>query len=75
MEMVLVPWAGPRSRWTLLFGAWAIWILQASESVQAGCRLLRLHWESGHAIMRRVVGRGLARRSLEEVELVWIAEK
>jgi transposase len=74
-EMVAVPWAGPRSRWTLLFEAWAVHVLQASESVKAGCGLLRLHWESAHGIMQRAVERGLARRSLEEVNLVGIDEK
>lgn len=74
-EMVAVPWAGPRSRWTLMFEGWALRVLQASESVQAGCRLLRLHWESGHAIMSRGVERGLARRTLEEVSLIGIDEK
>jgi transposase len=74
-EMVAVPWAGPRSRWTLLFEAWAVRVLQASESVKAGCQLLRLHWESGHRIMERAVQRGLERRRLEEVALVGIDEK
>jgi transposase len=74
-EMVAVPWAGPRSRWTLLFEAWSLRVLEASESVQAACVLLRLHWESAHTIMQRAVERGLERRSLEEVDLVGIDEK
>jgi transposase len=74
-EMVTVPWAGPRSRWTLLFEAWSLKVLQASESVHAACVLLRLHWESAHTIMRRAVDRGLERRDLEEVRLVGIDEK
>jgi transposase len=74
-EMVAVPWAGPRSRWTVLFEAWALRVLEASESVQAACVLLRLHWESAHTIMQRAVERGLQRRSLEEVSLVGVDEK
>lgn len=74
-EMVTVPWADPRSRWTLHFEAWSLRVLEASESVQAACRLLRLHWESAHSIMQRAVVRGLERRSLEEVTLVGIDEK
>lgn len=74
-EMVSVPWAEPRSRWRLLFEAWALRVLQASESVQAACSLLRLHWESGHAIMERAVDRGLERRTLENVRFLGIDDK
>lgn len=74
-EMVAVPWASPRSRWTLMFEAWSLRVLQCSESVHAACLLLRLHWESAHAIMQRGVERGLQRRTLEEVSLVGIDEK
>jgi transposase len=74
-EMVTVPWASPRSRWTLMFEAWSLRVLQCSESVHAACLLLRLHWESAHAIMQRGVERGLERRTLEEVSLVGIDEK
>jgi transposase len=74
-EMVAVPWASPRSRWTLLFEAWSLRVLEASESVHSACLLLRLHWESAHAIMQRGVERGLERRDLEEVSLVGVDEK
>lgn len=74
-EMVSVPWAGGRSRWTLHFEAWALRVLEACESVQAACVLLRLNWESAHRIMQRAVVRGLERRSLEEVTLVGVDEK
>lgn len=74
-EMVRVPWAGARSRWTLQFEAWALKVLLSSESVQAACRLLRLNWESAHMVMQRAVDRGLERRRLEDVEYVGIDEK
>lgn len=74
-EMVQVPWAQPGSRWTLMFEAWAVKVLQASQSVQAACRLLRLHWDSAHAVMQRAVSRGLQRRELEQVETVGLDEK
>lgn len=74
-EMVQVPWAGARSRWTLHFEAWALKVLLSSESVQSACRLLRLKWESAHALMKRAVDRGLQRRSLEDLEFIGIDEK
>ena len=73
-SMVQVPWATPGSRWTLMFEAWSIAVLQAAESVQAACRLLGLHWGSAHAIMQRATERGLARRCVEDVERVGLDE-
>lgn len=74
-QMVQVPWATAGSRWTLMFEAWSLAVLQAAESVQAACGLLGLHWESAHAIMQRATERGLARRQVEDVERVGLDEK
>lgn len=74
-EMVRVPWAEPGSRWTLLFEAWAVKVLQASESVHAASLLLQLDWHSAHAVMQRAVERGLRRRDTEAVEAVGLDEK
>jgi transposase len=75
VKTVEVPWSGKHSRFTLMFEAFAIAVLQAAGSLEAGRRLLRLSWKSAHAIMERAVARGLERRDLSEVRRVGIDEK
>lgn len=70
-----VPWSQKHSRFTLLFEAFAIAVLQASSSVKAAAALLGLGWEALHDIMERSVKRGLARRQLDAVRHVGIDEK
>ena len=74
-EMAAVPWAEGLSRWTRLFEARAIEVLQHTRSLSDGSRLLRLGWEACDGIMRRAVERGLQRRTVQEVKLVGIDEK
>jgi transposase len=74
--VTLVPaWAEPGSRFTLLFEAFALQVLQASGSLTQAAELLRLDWDSVQRIMDRAVARGLARRSLEKVTQVGLDEK
>jgi len=73
--MVSVPWAGPRSRWTVAFEWQALEVLLAARSIEDACQLLRLHWESAHTIMKRAVDRGLARRAATPMAHVGIDEK
>lgn len=75
VKTIEVPWAGKNSRFTLMFEALAIRVLQASETVQSGAGLLRLDWHSAHQIMERAVERGLQRRKVQTVRLVGIDEK
>lgn len=74
-EMVRVPWAEARSRWTLMFEAFALRVLENSRSLSRGAELLRLDWSSVQRIMERAVARGLARRELEAVRHVGLDEK
>jgi transposase len=75
VKTIEVPWAGKNSRFTLMFEAFAIRLLQAAETVSSGAGLLRLDWHSAHQIMERAVERGLQRRERERVRLVGIDEK
>jgi transposase len=75
VKTVEVPWAGKNSRFTLMFEAFAIRVLEASATVKAAALLLRLDWHSLHQIMERAVKRGLDRRALETVRRVGIDEK
>jgi transposase len=72
VKTIEVPWAGKNSRFTLMFEAFAIRVLQACETVSRGAGLLGLDWHSAHQIMERAVERGLQRRNTESVRLVGI---
>lgn len=75
VKTTAVPWAGKHSRFTLLFEAFAIKVLSACSSVKRAAELLKLDWDTAHAIMGRAVERGLQRRSTEEVKYVGLDEK
>lgn len=69
------PWAEPGSRFTLLFEAFAVEVIQACASLTQAAELLRLDWDSVQRIMDRAVKRGLLRRSTEQVSHVGLDEK
>jgi len=75
VRTVNVPWAGKHSRFTLLFEAFAIEVLQACGNVKAACKLLNLDWNAADTIMKRAVQRGLTRRDTDQVTRVGIDEK
>jgi transposase len=74
-ELVSVPWAAPKGRFTLMFEGWAVQVLTATSNISAACELLRLSWDTAQAIMERGVFRGLERRKLEETKRIGIDEK
>ncbi len=74
-EMVSVPWADARSRFTLLLEVWAVEVIQASRSLTQASELLRMSWSQVQAIMERAVSRGMERRSVEELRHVGMDEK
>jgi transposase len=69
------PWAGARSRFTLLYERFAIEVLLACRSVRAAAELLRLSWDELQTIMERAVRRGLERREWEGLRHVGMDEK
>lgn len=75
VKTITVPWAEPHGRFTLMFEAFAIRVLQAAASVERARSLLRLSWHSVHQIMERAVERGVASRQQEPVPHVGIDEK
>ncbi|NMC80370.1 MAG: ISL3 family transposase [Chloroflexi bacterium] len=70
-----VTWADRNQRFTLMFEAFAIKVLQACGTVQQAADLLGLDWRSAQAIMNRAVTRGLARRPATPVRYVGLDEK
>jgi transposase len=75
VKTTAVPWAGKHSRFTLMFEALAIAVIQACGNVKAAAGLLSLDWDSVHRIMERAVQRGLAQRQVQSLQYVGIDEK
>lgn len=74
-KVIELPWAGKHSRFTLLFEAFAIGVLQAAKSVKDAAKILRINWQQAHGIMETAVKRGMARRTAEEVAFAGMDEK
>jgi len=74
VHAVRLPWAEPHSRFTLLFERLTIdWLQVASQKAVA--ERLGLSWDEVHAIMKRAVARGLARRQAEPIPRIGVDEK
>lgn len=75
VKTIAVPWAGPNSRFTLLFERLAIDVMMAAKSIKEAAKLLGLSWDQVHHIQARAVERGLSRREFDEIKNVGIDEK
>lgn len=75
VKTIGVPWAEKHSRFTLLFEAFVIGVLQACNNVQRAAKLLGLDWDSVHRIMERAVERGLERRQVTSLDNVGMDKK
>ena len=73
-QMVQVPWAQPRSRFTAWFERLAIDVLQECSTAGA-CQQLRISWDEADGIKQRAIDRGLERRKLGPLERLCIDEK
>jgi transposase len=72
---VLVPWAEPRGRFTLLFERLAIDVLKHCQTVKGACEILRISWDQARAVMERAVARGQARKPATPVARIGVDEK
>ena len=75
VKTIKVSWADKHSRFTLMFEAFAVAVLQAARNLEAGRKLLKLSWDGANSIIKRAVDRGLERRDITEVSKVGIDEK
>ena len=75
VKTVNVPWAGKHSRFTLLFEAFAVRVIQAARSVEEARKLLRLNWHQVETIKKRAVERGLSRRKKSQIPYIGLDEK
>lgn len=73
-QMVHVPWAEARSRFTMFFERFAIDVLKEC-SAKAACELLRISWDEADGIKQRAINRGLRRRTSEPVKRLCVDEK
>jgi transposase len=69
-----VPWALPRTQFTLAFESWAINVLREAD-VLGATRLLRISWDEAWGIMERAVARGQRRKQPRPVARLGIDEK
>lgn len=72
---VHVPWAEPHGRFTVMFEAFAVTVIQAARSFVQVMEILKVDWHTIQEIVRRAVKRGLLRRSTESVRQVGMDEK
>lgn len=70
VRIAKVPWAEPKSRFTLLFERFAITLLLDVKVQQKVAKQLRLSPDSIHIIMKHAVDRGLVRRDTNIVRKV-----
>jgi transposase len=75
VKTINTPWAGPGSRFTLLFERFAIDVITSSKSIKNAALLLGISWDQVHHIQTRAVERGLKRRKLTHMKNVGIDEK
>jgi transposase len=71
---VRVPWAEPKSRFTLLFERLAIDVLKQCD-VTGATRILRISWDEAWRIMKHAVKRGQARKEKKIVPVIGVDEK
>lgn len=71
---VRVPWAEPRSRFTLLFERLAIDVLRQCD-VSGATRILRISWDEAWGLMERAVTRGRQRKARTVVRRIGVDEK
>ena len=75
VKMIDLPWAEKHSRFTLMFEAFAVKVLEMSNNIKSATQILKLNWEQTQTIMTRAVERGMSARLPEEISAVGIDEK
>lgn len=75
VKSVMVPWASPNSRFTMLFERFAIDVLKMTQTVKGAMTILRLKWDCTWHIIERAVARGKARKEPSPLPRIGIDEK
>lgn len=74
VRQVTLPWAEPRSRFTLLFERFAIDVLKETD-VLGATRILRISWDEAWHLLERAVERGKAAKAKRVVSRIGVDEK
>lgn len=75
IKTITVPWAGEKSRFTLLFERLAVNVLLGCRNQTKAGEILALSWDEIHEIQEHAVARGLSRRQDEPLPYLGIDEK
>jgi transposase len=75
IKQIRVAWAEDQSRFTAMFEAFTIDVLQCVRSKVQAERLTGLSWDQVDRVMHQAVARGLSRREIEEILYLGIDEK
>jgi transposase len=70
-----VPWAEPRSRFTLLMERLIIDLIRQCSTVTGACRIARISWDEAWGVMERAVIRGRARKQARPMPYIGVDEK
>jgi transposase len=75
IKQVRVPWAAPRSRFTLLMERLVIDLIRQCSTVKGACAIAGLSWDQAWGIMQRAVARGQARKEKRAIAYLGVDEK
>jgi len=74
VHQVRLPWTEPHARFTSMFEAFAIRVLQET-SIQAARKILGITWDEAWYLQHRAVARGLARKKPRDIRYLGVDEK
>ena len=75
VKQVRVPWAEPRSRFTLLMERLVIDLILQCSTVKGACAIAGISWDEAWGIMQRAVTRGQARKAARPIAYLGVDEK
>ncbi len=75
VHQILVPWAEPNGRFTILFEDFAIQLIKACANLTQASDLLGISWDAIQSIQKRAVERGLLKRHDRVIKNVGLDEK
>jgi transposase len=75
VKQVRVPWAEPRSRFTLLMERLVIDLILQCSTVKGACTIAGISWDEAWGILQRAVARGRARKEARPIAYIGVDEK
>ena len=75
VKQVRVPWAEPRSRFTLLMERLIIDLILQGSTVKGACEIVGVSWDEAWGVMSRAVTRGQARKEARPIAYIGVDEK